>query len=104
MSTKRKQDAEEILLESLGGQMSFGEMLKAIRECDEMTQTKLATKLRTTRQDISDIERGRKFVSPEKAAKIAKALGYSPEQFVAQNLQDLLNKAKLRLKVKIEAA
>ena len=104
MSTKRKRDAEDILLESLGKDMTFGDMLKAIRECDEITQIKLAAKLRTSRQDISDIERGRKSVSPERAAKIAKALGYSPEQFVAQVLQDLLNRGKLRLKVKIEAA
>lgn len=107
MSTKKRtkrKDAEAILLESLDTPLNFGEMLRAIREADEITQIALSKKLETSRQDISDIERGRKFVSPERAAKIAKALGYSPEQFVAQVLQDQLDRGKLGLRVKIEAA
>lgn len=100
----KKKDAEAVLFESLDMPLNFGEMLRAIRESDEITQVALSKKLKTSRQDISDIERGRKFVSPERAAKIAKALGYSPEQFVAQVLQDQLDRGKLGLRVKIEAA
>jgi transcriptional regulator with XRE-family HTH domain len=101
---KKIKDAEDVLLKSLGATPNFGEMLQALRTCDGVTQVALSKLLKTSRQDISDIERGRKSVSPERAAKIAKALGYSPEQFIAQALQDQIDRGNLKFKVRVEAA
>jgi len=69
-----------------------------------MTLAEFAKKLGISRQHLCDIEKGRKVVSPERAAKFAKILGYSREQFVALALQALLDEADLHLKVEVNVA
>jgi antitoxin HigA-1 len=113
MSTKRKEarrvrkvhgrDAMEFLDELLGP-MTLGNTLRAIREADELSQAELARRLGITRSHICDIEKGRKVVSAERAAHIAKTLGYSPTVFVQLALQDQLREAGLKMKVEINAA
>ncbi len=84
--------------------MSFACMLRSIRECDEVSQAELARRLGISRAHICDIEKGRNFLGPERAANFAKVLGYSPEQFVRLALQDQVYAAGLRMTVKVEAA
>lgn len=103
MITNKKMDAEEFL-ESLDGPLTFGNMLQAIRECDEISQSDFAKKLGVSKSHLCDIEQDRKSVSPERAARFAKVLGYSREQFVRLSLQSLVDKGRLRLKVFVEAA
>lgn len=105
MSTKTKTDPTMKFLEKLaGGPLSFGKMIKALRECDEITQTSLAKKLKISRQNLCDIEKGRQSVSPDLAARFAKKMGYAIQQFVALAMQDQLKKAGLKLKIHLEAA
>ena len=96
-------DANEFL-EELLGPLSFGNMLWSIRMCDELSQTEFAEMLGVSRSHICDIEKGRKVVSPERAAKWAKILGYSDIQFVRLALQDQLDKAGVKMNVKVDAA
>ena len=96
--------ARPFLEKLIGEPMTFARMLRSIRECDEISQAEVARRLGITRAHICDIEKGRKFVGPERAAKIAKVLGYSPEQFVRLALQDQVRAAGLKMKVKVEAA
>jgi plasmid maintenance system antidote protein VapI len=114
MTTKRKPtvseedldgyvDANEFL-EELLGPLTFGNMLWSIRMCDELGQTEFAEMLGVSRSHICDVEKGRKVVSPERAAKWAKILGYSDIQFVRLALQDQLDKAGVKMSVKVEAA
>jgi plasmid maintenance system antidote protein VapI len=114
MTTKRKPtvseedldgyvDANEFL-EELLGPLTFGNMLWSIRMCDELSQTEFAEMLGVSRSHICDIEKGRKVVSPERAAKWGKILGYSDIQFVRLALQDQLDKAGVKMSVKVEAA
>lgn len=101
MSTKKK--AREFL-ESKVGVLTFGELLESIRMGDELTLVQFAKKLEVSKSHLCDIEKGRKNVSPERAAAFAKKLGYSKEQFVRLSLQDLVTEAGLKLTVHIKAA
>lgn len=93
-------NANEVLKEILGN-VTFGEMLSSLRECDEISQKDFAKTLGISKQELCDIERGRKFVSVERAIKFANALGDSPEVFVQFVLQDQIYRAGLNCKVTI---
>ncbi len=103
MRTKKKSDAMKFL-ESLVGELTFGGLIEAMRQAEEMSQIEFAAKLGISRQHLCDIEKGRKFVSPERAAKFARILGHSERSFVALALQDIVNQGGLKLKVNVEAA
>jgi transcriptional regulator with XRE-family HTH domain len=102
MITKKKSDAMKFL-ESLVGELTFGGLIEAMRQAEEMSQVEFAKKLGISKQHLCDIEKGRKFVSPERAARFAKILGYSDQSFVALALQDIVNQGGLKLKVSVEA-
>ena len=63
-----------------------------------------AATLGVSKSHLCDIEKGRKLVSPERAARFAKLLGYSSDHFVRLALQDAVDKAGLRYKVQVTAA
>ena len=103
MSTKKKSDAMKFL-DGLVGELTFGGLIEAMRQAEEMSQVEFAKKLGISKQHLCDIEKGRKFVSPGRAAKFAKILGHSEKSFVALALQDIVNQGGLKLKVHVEAA
>ena len=103
MRTKKKSDAMKFL-EGLVGKLTFGGLIEAMRQAEEMSQVEFAAKLGISKQHLCDIEKGRKFVSPERAAKFARILGHSERSFVALALQDIVNQGGLKLKVNVEAA
>ncbi len=102
MITKKKSDAMKFL-ESLVGELTFGGLIEAMRQAEEMSQVQFAKKLGISKQHLCDIEKGRKFVSPDRAARFAKILGQSAQSFVALALQDIVNQGGLKLKVSVEA-
>ncbi len=102
MSTKR--DALTVLERLAGGPLSFGRMIESLRFCDEINQTDLARRVGVSKAHLCDIEKGRRLVSPERAAKFARVMGYGVETFVAMALEDQLKKARLHLKVSLKAA
>ena len=105
MVIKRKKSAAMKFLEDItGGPLSLGKFLQSIRLGEEMSQVEFARQLGISKSHLCDIEKGRKLVSPERAAMFAKILKYSSEQFVRLALQDQVEKAGLKFKVKIEAA
>ena len=87
-----------------GGPLTFGRLLEAIRLSDEIGQTAMAHKLGVSRQKLNDIENGRRFVSLERAARLARELGYLESQFVELALQDQLSVAGLHFRVHVDAA
>ena len=103
MSIKRKSAAMKFL-DGIVGELTFGGLIEAMRQADEMSQVEFAKKLGISKQHLCDIEKRRKFVSPERAAKFAKILGHSEKSFVALALQDIVNQGGLKLKVSVEAA
>jgi transcriptional regulator with XRE-family HTH domain len=79
-------------------------MIESIRIADEIPQAELARTIGVSRAHLCDIEKGRRLVSPERAAKFAKVLGYSKDQFVSLALEDQLLRSGMRYRVKLEAA
>jgi transcriptional regulator with XRE-family HTH domain len=79
--------------------LTLGSLLSTIRECDELSQAALAKRLGISKSHLCDIEKGRKSVSPERAARFARELGYSEEQFVRLALQQLVEVAGLKFQV-----
>lgn len=83
--------------------MTLARLIQSIRLGEEVTLAAFAKRLGVSRQ-LCYIEKGRKVVSPERAARFALVLGYSKEQFVALALQALVDEADLDLKVEVKAA
>lgn len=109
MTTKRKLrngdvEAEAFMEKLTGGPLTFGRMIRSIRLSEDMTQAECAKLLGVTKQHLSDVERDVRSVSPERAARWAEALGHAPEQFIAQAVEDVLTRAGMLYRVKIEAA
>ncbi|MBI2082432.1 MAG: helix-turn-helix transcriptional regulator [Deltaproteobacteria bacterium] len=99
MTTKARK-----FLESKVGPLTLGKLLMSIRLGDEMSQTEFAEKLRISKSHLCDIEQDRKSISPERAARFARLLGYSEEQFVRLTLQGMLDDAKIPMTVSVKAA
>jgi transcriptional regulator with XRE-family HTH domain len=104
MTTKPKSNAMRALEAAAGGPLSLGALIEAIRLAEELSLAVFARRLGISRSHLCDIEKCRKTVSPERAARFARVLGYSPEQFVRLALQDQVRQAGLHLTVHVEAA
>jgi transcriptional regulator with XRE-family HTH domain len=108
MTTKRarkSKDSDQVFLEKLiGGPLSLGGALSAIRESEGESLAAFSERLEISRSHLSDIEHGRRAVSAARAARFAGALGQSPTQFVRLALQDQIRNAGLKLRVDVHAA
>ncbi len=109
MTTKRSAKSvsksdQEFLEGLIGGPLSLGAALSGIRESDGKSLSQFAARLGISRTHLCDIEQGRRTVSPERAARFAKALKQHQAQFVRLALQDQVRNAGLRLKVDVHAA
>lgn len=104
-SARRKLDSDQAYLEKLmGGPLTLGGALSAIRESEGESLAEFAQRLDISRSHLSDIEHGRRSVSLERAAKFAGALGQHQAQFVRLALQDQVRDAGLKLRVDVHAA
>lgn len=99
-----KGDAAKVLEKLSGGPLTLGRAIEAIRRSEELSQDECAKKLGISKSHLCDVEKGRKTVSPERAAKWAKALGYPASVLIRLALQGELDAAGLKYKVAIEAA
>lgn len=98
MKKKAKRKKEKYLsglkltefFESLVGQPSLSGTLKALRECDELTQKQFAKKLGISVSSLSRIENDRVLVTPSQAVKFAKKLGDVGVVFLEYALEDIL--------------
>jgi len=103
MATKAKKTVRGYLEKLSGGPLTLGMAIRATREGAEMSQAGFARKLGVTRSYLCDLEKNRKTVSPAKAAKFARVLGYAEQQYVRLALQDALRRAGLAYTVQIRA-
>ncbi len=105
MTTEQEKPVEaQSLLESLIGPLTLGKYLAAIREGEGWSLQEMGKKLGITRAHLCDIEKERRVLSPERAARFARILGYSEVQMVQLALQDLVNKNDLHLVVDVRPA
>ena len=102
---KARMDADLEFLEGLiGGPLTLGGAISAIREAEGESLAQFAQRLGISRSHLSDIEHGRRSVSLERAARFASALGHHQAQFVRLALQDQVRDAGLKLRVDVHAA
>lgn len=101
MSTESKSDAMQFLERVTGGPLTLGELLLSIRLGEQMSQAELARQLGISRSHLCDLEKGRKTLSPRRAAHFARRLGYSETQFVRLALQAMIEEAGLQLAVEV---
>ena len=101
---KRKSTAIRFIEDLLEEPISFSLTLKSLRECEEMSQADYAARLGISRSHLCDIEKGRKAVSPSRAAQFAQVLGHPPEHFVQLALQEQVDKAGLNVRVDLSVA
>lgn len=105
MSTKvKKSDAMRFLEKAAGGPLTLGRLLESIRLGEEMTMKEFADRLGLSVSHLNDIEKGRKHVSPERALRFAKRLGYSGEHFVELSLQEIVDELDMKFKIKVSKA
>ncbi len=103
--TKATKSAAIKLLEQIsGGPLSLGKAIESVRRSEDLSQDECARRLGVSKSHLCDVEKGRKTVSPERAAKWARVLGYPESVFVRLAIQAELDAAGLRYKVEIEAA
>ena len=103
MSTKKiKYGLKE--LEKDFGPLSFHELLHAHRVGEEMTQKEMAEQLGISKQNLCDLEKGRKIPSLSRAANIAKKLGLHPKMFIQLAMTAQLEKENLNYKVELISA
>jgi antitoxin HigA-1 len=103
-TSKKKSDAMQFLEKLTGGPLTIAELLHSLRKSDELTQQEFAKTLGISKQHLCDIERGRKAVTPIRAAVFATKLRQPPAFFIQLALHEELIHAGLKLKVKVEAA
>ncbi len=104
MSIRKKSNAIREIEKIRKGQMAFKDLLYAVRTTEEISQVRLAKKAGTSKAKICDFEKGRRIPNLELAARLARSLGHSETVFVTKLIEDQLKDAKLKLKIKVEAA
>lgn len=108
MSTNHKASTKKKSYESAGkvfGELgispSLGQLVRSLRECDEIPQVDLATRLGVSRQFLSDVEHDRKVVGVDFAKKLSKAMGYPIETFLQPLIDGQLKRAGIKAKVEV---
>jgi transcriptional regulator with XRE-family HTH domain len=81
--------------------MTIGSFLRSWRLAEDLTQREIAENLSMSAAKLCDNEKGRKGVSPQKAAEIARILGYSEKVLVELALKELLEEAGLAWEVSL---
>ncbi len=101
---EKTSDAMKLLAKLSGGPLTLGRAVESIRKSEELSQQGCAKKLGVSKSHLCDVEKGRKIVSPERAAKWARILGYPESVFIRLAIQAELDAAGLKYRVEIEAA
>ncbi len=91
-------------LEQTVGTLTLGKLLWSIRTSDDYSLDEFAAMLKISKSHLCDIEKGRKFVSLERAAAFAKRLKQMPRQFIRLALQDMVNNAGFNYTVEVQAS
>jgi antitoxin HigA-1 len=100
----RESPTSEYLEKLMGGPLTLGAALAAIRQGEEQSLAQFAQQLGISRTHLSDIEHGRRSLSLHRASEFAKILGYNQSHFVRLALQDQVRDAGLKLRVDVHAA
>lgn len=98
MTIRSKISARDAIRE-ITGPISFGQILHAYRIGYEYSQVEMAALLSISKQDLCNIEKGRKFVSVGRAVSFARALDMPEKTFARYAIQDQLTRAGINWEV-----
>lgn len=101
MTTKNIERAKKVI-RKITGTISFGEMIYSFRLSNEWSQVAMAGVLGISKQELCNIEKGRKLVSVARAKIFAEALEMPPKTFAKYALQDQLDAAGIVGEVEIK--
>ena len=104
MTTKPKKLYGTRDLERRLGERTVAEFMRSWRLVHEVTQAEFARKLGISRANLCDIEMGRKGISPQRAADIAKRIGYSENVLIEMAIEEQLAAAGLKFSVVVKPA
>ena len=104
MNTKSKKKYSIKDLEKGIGKRTISGFLNSWRKGLGMSQNDFSKLLGISRSNLCDIEKKRKGVSPERAAKFAKILGYSVNILIEMAIEEQLALIGLKYKVILEPA
>ena len=105
MSTKKNKSVDALqVTKEVWENLSFGELIRSLRVCDEISQVDLAKKIGVSKQFLSDVEHNRKEVGIAFAKKVASAMGYSIEPLIELLIRDQLKRQKLYYTVELKRA
>ena len=90
-------------LEKEFGRLTFGGLLRAHRLSEEESQVSMAKQLGLSKQNLNDMENGRRLPSLRKAVSIARKIGQLERLLVQLVLQDQIDRENLKYKVSIDA-
>lgn len=96
-------DAKKVVDKILGYNFCFSDILIAYRSREDLTQAELAKKLGISKAYLCDLEKKRRFVSVEMAKNFAKKLKEREELWVETALQDMVDRAGIKARVKLVA-
>ena len=96
MTISKKHNARSELKKIIGI-IGFGEMIKALRNSLEYSQIEMAEILNISKQELCNIEKGRKFLSVDRAVGFAQMLGMPKLTFAKYALQDQINNSKSKI-------
>ena len=99
MSTKIKYGSSE--LEKEFGAMTFGALLRNLRETEEVSQKDYAKKIGISPQRLNDFEKGRRLPDIKTAIGFAKKLKDSEHFFLQILFQDYLRAENLKYNVSV---
>ncbi len=86
-------------LEKEYGPLTFGQLIQTHRLSEEITQSKMAKKLKISRQKLNDFEHGRRFPSLRMAAQVADSLGEHVPTWISIVIEEMLREEHLDFKV-----
>lgn len=86
-------------LERKYGRLTFGDLLKSLREGEGLSQTAFAKRLGLSVQNLCDLEKGRRIPSATRATKIAKKLHLPEIPMIRLAIRDSLFSQGLEIEV-----
>ena len=100
----KKSEAMKLLEKIAGGPLTLGRAIESIRKGQGVSQDECAKKLGVSKSHLCDVEKGRKSVSPVRAARWARILGYPESVFLRLAIQSELDAAGLKYEIEIHVA
>jgi len=106
MNTKKENDSilATDAIASIKGHLYFGEMLRSLRMCEDISQAAMARLINISRQYLCNIESGERRADLELAIKFAEVLDHPKDFFISRLLEDQLYIAGLDYKVQLNAS